>query len=129
MSGLKAVVNPSHQAVEASIPITERSTAAEKGISPDTVVDDDAVAGVQGPTDVPDEARSRGIAHIFMMMCLIMAVSLVASNATILGTVCAAFCRAPRLMLTKQQAIPSITSEFNTVQDVGWYSAAYFISR
>ncbi|PVH87890.1 MFS general substrate transporter [Cadophora sp. DSE1049] len=40
-----------------------------------------------------------------------MAVSLVASNATILGT-----------------AIASITSEFNTVQDVGWYSAAYFIS-
>ncbi|KAL2072439.1 hypothetical protein VTL71DRAFT_11782 [Oculimacula yallundae] len=65
---------------------------------------------VNNPADVLDERRS-GLAQIFMLIALLMTVSLVASNTTILGT-----------------AIPSITSEFNTVKDIGWYSAAYFLS-
>ncbi|KAK0114583.1 hypothetical protein ONS95_014070 [Cadophora gregata] len=87
------------------------SKATQKNTNVDISPAGNTVVGLQSPTDVSDDSRSRGIANIIMMVCLIMAVSLVASNATILGT-----------------AIPSITSEFNTVQDVGWYSAAYFIS-
>lgn len=87
MSGSKAVVNFSNLDIEASNTATETSMATKKNVSAGAVVDGHDVSDIQGPTDVSDDARSHGIALIFMMCCLIMAVSLVASNATILGTV------------------------------------------
>ncbi|KAH8815994.1 major facilitator superfamily domain-containing protein [Xylogone sp. PMI_703] len=64
------------------------------------------------PTDVPDEALLRGAPFYLMFASTIAAVFLVALNATVLGT-----------------ATPAITSEFHTVQDVGWYAAAYLITN
>ncbi len=47
------------------------------------------IAPVRGPTDVPDEARLHGTSYVLMLISTIMAVFLVALNATIIGTVCA----------------------------------------
>ncbi|TPX16486.1 uncharacterized protein E0L32_003780 [Thyridium curvatum] len=66
----------------------------------------------KSPTDVSDHALLHGFAFYITMSCAIMAAFLIAFTATILGT-----------------ATPSITSEFNTVEDVGWYAAAYLIAN
>ncbi|KAK9490422.1 major facilitator superfamily domain-containing protein [Lipomyces doorenjongii] len=67
---------------------------------------------VKGPTDIPDQALLHGAAFVVMIASLIMAVFLVSLSTTILGT-----------------ATPMITSEFHTVDDVGWYSAAYLVAN
>ena len=128
MPGSKAVVDALNQDVEASNTITDTSASVRENIGAGAVADDDsvAVAVVQGPTDVPDEARSRGIAHIFMMMCLIMAVSLVASNATILGTVRVAFYQTLRPMLT--DARPYLPLLRNSTQCKTWGGIQQHIS-
>ncbi|RFU34755.1 hypothetical protein B7463_g1535, partial [Scytalidium lignicola] len=72
----------------------------------------DVVQEVKGPTDVSDEVLLHGAPFFVMIASVIMAVFLVALSATVLGTVA-----------------PTITSEFHTVKDVGWYASAYLITN
>ncbi|KAI2618941.1 MFS general substrate transporter [Hypomontagnella submonticulosa] len=60
-------------------------------------------------TNVPEMS---GFPFHLLMSSVTFAVLLIAFNATALGT-----------------AIPAITAEFNTVNDVGWYSSAYLIAN
>ncbi|KAI6082491.1 MFS general substrate transporter [Hypoxylon rubiginosum] len=56
--------------------------------------------------------RLQGWDFYVLMTSVTLGVLLISFNATALGT-----------------AIPAITSEFNTVDDVGWYSSAYLIAN
>jgi hypothetical protein len=60
--------------------------------------------GVQAPVVL------MGVQFWLLMFAVTMSIWLMALTATVLGT-----------------AIPSITSEFHSINDVGWYSAAYLI--
>lgn len=81
MAGPKAGTDTSDHGIHSSDVVIEMSAAK------DAKHGHGIVSQEKGPTDLPDDPRLHGIAHIFMLMALIMAVSLVASNATILGTV------------------------------------------
>ncbi|KAI0137772.1 MFS general substrate transporter [Hypoxylon sp. NC0597] len=59
-----------------------------------------------------DPPQMTGWSFYVMVASVTLAVLLMAFNATAVGT-----------------AIPAITSEFNTVNDVGWYSSAYLIAN
>ncbi|KAI2604641.1 MFS general substrate transporter [Hypoxylon sp. NC1633] len=78
--------------------------------------DDDVSAVIQkgeqekGPRG--KTAPMSGWNFYILMTSVTLGILLIAFNATALGT-----------------AIPAITSEFNTVNDVGWYSSAYLIAN
>ncbi|ORY55883.1 major facilitator superfamily domain-containing protein [Pseudomassariella vexata] len=59
----------------------------------------------------PEPAAVTGLAFILLMFSVVSAGVLVALNVTILGT-----------------AIPAITTEFNSINDVGWYVSAFSIT-
>ncbi|XXH06178.1 hypothetical protein Hte_012624 [Hypoxylon texense] len=63
-----------------------------------------------GSKTKPD--RLQGWAFYVLMTSVTLGVLLISFNATTLGT-----------------AIPAITAEFDTVDDVGWYSSAYLIAN
>ncbi|KAI2467106.1 MFS general substrate transporter [Annulohypoxylon bovei var. microspora] len=66
----------------------------------------------QDGTKNTNEPQMSGWPFYVLMSSVTLGVLLIAFNATALGT-----------------AIPAITSEFNTVDDVGWYSSAYLIAN
>ncbi|KAI1334615.1 MFS general substrate transporter [Xylariaceae sp. FL0016] len=75
--------------------------------------------GSTTPGDETDDAREKvqppdfgGWSFRFLIASIVLGSMLIALNATVLGT-----------------AIPSITSEFGTVDDVGWYASAYLIAN
>ncbi|KAI0170014.1 MFS general substrate transporter [Hypoxylon sp. FL1284] len=70
---------------------------------------DDGDAGLEIPKA---PGRPRGWSFNVLMASVTLGAFLIAFNATTLGT-----------------AIPAITAEFNTVDDVGWYSSAYLIAN
>ncbi|KAI0020790.1 MFS general substrate transporter [Xylariomycetidae sp. FL0641] len=57
-------------------------------------------------------AEMSGTSFYFLIASVMLGSLLIALNATVLGT-----------------AIPSITADFGTVQDVGWYASAYLITN
>ncbi|OTA52035.1 MFS general substrate transporter [Hypoxylon sp. EC38] len=64
-----------------------------------------------------------GCSFYVMVASVTLAVLLMAFNATAVGTV------RSHPLLSDACAIPAITSEFDTVNDVGWYSSAYLIAN
>ncbi|KAI0895365.1 MFS general substrate transporter [Annulohypoxylon nitens] len=70
------------------------------------------------PKDDQDDAKNTnrplisGLPFYVLIASVTLGVLLIAFNATAVGT-----------------AIPAITNEFNTVNDVGWYSSAYLIAN
>ena len=101
----------------------------EKGETPATFGNEKkGQASRKSPTDVSDEALLRGWPLYTMMISVVSAVLLVALAGTILGTVRRALKCIGR-ELSEIQAIPSITDEFHTVDDVGWYASVYLISK
>ncbi|KAI1138016.1 MFS general substrate transporter [Hypoxylon sp. FL0543] len=108
---------PGPRDVEAGIE-TDIPKAEPGGIAPE---DHDRKQGDANP--IPPDGNSNGIkdanapkmtgwSFYVMVASVTLAVLLMAFNATAVGT-----------------AIPAITSEFNTVNDVGWYSSAYLIAN
>lgn len=79
---------------------------AEKGHSPGEVRRDAAEASRL------EQLEMQGVQLYVLMGSILLAAFAMAMNGTILGT-----------------ALPSITAEFDTVEDVGWYAAAYLIAK
>ncbi|KAK6086167.1 major facilitator superfamily transporter [Seiridium cupressi] len=79
---------------------------AENGKGPSTPSDE------QQANSKPDPSAVTGLPLILLLVAVVLASLQMALNATVLGT-----------------AIPAITDAFHTIDDVGWYSAAYLISN
>ncbi|KAK9236192.1 major facilitator superfamily domain-containing protein [Lipomyces kononenkoae] len=93
--------------------VNDNSTGKDRdGDRSSRTSDSGIVPRIKGPTDVPDQALLHGAPFVVLIASVTMAVFLVSLSTTILGT-----------------ATPTITSEFHTVDDVGWYAAAYLVSN
>ncbi|KAI1296126.1 major facilitator superfamily domain-containing protein [Xylaria venustula] len=66
---------------------------------------------VPAPAAAPPMEYPSGIEVLFIMTALVLSISLIALDQTIVAT-----------------AIPKITDEFKRVQDVSWYGSAYFLT-
>ncbi|KAI8629003.1 MFS general substrate transporter [Xylariaceae sp. FL1651] len=98
-----AATNPSEEALEAVEP--EPQAITKRFARPSSSADLE-----QGKTNDENEEIS-GWSFYVLIVVIIMAALVIALNGTVLGT-----------------AIPSITAEFKTVDDVGWYAAAYLVT-
>ena len=71
-----------------------------------------STADNEASPEQPAEQYQTGVRFILLTAGLILSIFLAALDSSILAT-----------------AIPRITDEFHTVKDVGWYSAAYWVSN
>ncbi|KAH8897435.1 MFS general substrate transporter [Thozetella sp. PMI_491] len=100
--------------MESSKEESPQETSLESGQPPLTTAkaNSSATSQSRSRTDVPGPALIHGAPFYIMVISILMALVLMSLGATMLGT-----------------AIPAITDEFHTVEDVGWYAAAYLISQ
>ena len=78
----------------------------------------------------PEQEYMTGLPFMITFGSLMLAALLSALNASMVSTVSKLFVFTRcSLMLTSTQATPSITNAFHSIQDVGWYSSSYLISK
>ena len=92
-------------------PSTAPDLASEKDSGENTSNDDDGRQEKQNPDDVKPDEYPSGARLIFIVLALVLGIFLVSLDLTIVAT-----------------AIPKITSEFHGLDDVSWYSAAFFMT-
>ncbi|KAK4191252.1 major facilitator superfamily domain-containing protein [Podospora australis] len=72
---------------------------------------DNQAAAVSNPLDLPESEYPQGWTFTFIIVALVLSIFLVSLDMTIVAT-----------------AIPKITDEFDGLQDVAWYGAAFFMT-
>lgn len=82
---------------------------------------------------VDDDASGiTGIKLVFLLTSLTIACFLIMLDASVVSTVANTHhisASAARLTVSSLQAIPTITDEFHSLADIGWYGSAYQLGR
>ena len=92
-------------------PLTPPDVASEKESGKNTTKDDDESPEKPVRDDATPGEYPSGLRLIFIIVALVLGIFLVSLDLTIVAT-----------------AIPKITSEFHGLDDVAWYSAAFFMT-
>lgn len=92
-------------------PSTPQDVAPEKESGKNTTKDDDESAEKPVADNATPGEYPSGVRLIFIVVALVLGIFLVSLDLTIVAT-----------------AIPKITSEFHGLDDVAWYSAAFFMT-
>jgi MFS transporter, DHA2 family, glioxin efflux transporter len=92
-------------------PSTAQDVAHEKGSDEHTTNNDDERLEKPNPDDAKPDEYPSGARLVFIVLALVLGIFLVSLDLTILAT-----------------AIPKITGDFHGLEDVSWYSAAFFMT-
>ncbi|KAF1937568.1 MFS general substrate transporter [Clathrospora elynae] len=104
-------MSTAHSLVDGEKPAVARTPTAD--VAPEKEIIKNTTTDSEDIQDEPTEANEypSGLRLVFILLALVLGIFLVSLDLTIVAT-----------------AIPKITSEFNGLDDVSWYSAAFFMT-
>ena len=105
------LLDPKSEANSTHTPSTAPEVAYEKESGKITTNDDDEGQEEPDPDDAKADEYPSGLRLVFVVVALTLSIFLVSLDLTIVAT-----------------AIPKITDEFHGLDDVSWYSAAFFMT-
>lgn len=106
-----SLLNPDSEPGSTYTPSTATDPPYKKESGENTTNDDNKIQENPNPEDTKLDEYPTGTRLVFIILALVLSIFLVSLDLTIVAT-----------------AIPKITSEFHGLDDVAWYSAAFFMT-
>lgn len=110
-------------------PVSSTTSAASKPLSKGEISDGKLVGENEGATRQSNSPKFSKFELTMLSIGLLLGVFIGALDTTVLGLLSTPNSVFLMLTITQAIAVPKITSEFNSLDEVGWYGAAYMLTQ